>query len=248
MTVKLVDFYKADGLGWYLGIFKATCDKNGDPILPTTGTTNKPALKDGYWYKLDFSSKKWSAVKKATTCAEAVEAGLSCVANSPNQHEQEVKALLENLVKAESDKYKTVIGDGMVMSIEEMPEKTVAEVKAEKLSELSSTAGQYDQYKCETMYVTVADGYKINADIRSQTNMQGLIDMMSDTDTTLYKDFDNAFHRVTKADLTTFKANCLENGQNLYQQKFKYEAQIAACTTVDEVNAITIEFTMMDFS
>ena len=36
--------------------------------------------------------------------------------------------------------------------------------------------------------------------------------------------------------------------ENLYTQKFLDQAQINACTSIDEVNAIEIVFEMMDFS
>lgn len=128
-------------------------------------------------------------------------------------------------------------------------EKTLEELKAEKLEALTAYAGQFDQYKCDDMYVTSSiGGYKFNADIRSQTNMQGLIDVLADDATTLYKDYDNEFRTMTKADLATLKTECIENGQYLYQQKWAYRAQINACTTKEELAAITFEFKMKDFS
>ena len=121
--------------------------------------------------------------------------------------------------------------------------------KTAKLAELSSYAGQFDRYKCDEMYVTSSiGGYKFNADIRSQTNMQGLIDVLADETTTLYKDYDNEFRTMTKADLAVLKSECLQNGQYLYQQKWAYRAKINACTTKEELAAITFDFKMKDFA
>ncbi len=221
---------------------------NGTANYPKYCIEKAPAGKNGYWYKCT-NGASWTAVKKPTTCAEAVEAGLSAVANSPKQHDREVCALLQSLVANESEDYRiTTDSSTLEMSIEEIPEPTFDEVKAEKEAELASVAGQYDQYKCDSMYVTSSLGYRVNADIRSQTNMQGLIDVLDDTATTLYKDYDNTFQTVTKANLETLKSEALQNGQNLYQQKWKLQAAIDAATTVDELNAIEIAFTMMDFS
>ena len=127
-------------------------------------------------------------------------------------------------------------------------EKTLDELKSEKLESLSDYANQFDQYKCDKMYViSSVGGYKFNTDIRSQTNIQGLIDMMTD-ETTLYRDYDNEFRTLTKAELTTLKNECLLNGQHLYQQKWDLQSKINACKSVEELDAIEIKFEMLDFS
>ena len=128
-------------------------------------------------------------------------------------------------------------------------EKTLDELKAEKLEALTAYAGQFDQYKCDDMYVTSSiGGYKFNADIRSQTNMQGLIDVLADDATTLYKDYDNEFRTMTKADLAVLKSEGLQNGQYLYQQKWTLQTKINACTSKEELDAIEIKFEMMEFN
>lgn len=128
-------------------------------------------------------------------------------------------------------------------------EKTIDELKAEKLEALTAYAGQFDQYKCDDMYVTSSiGGYKFNADIRSQTNMQGLIDVLADDATTLYKDYDNEFRTMTKADLVVLKSECLQNGQYLYQQKWTLQTKINACTSKEELDAIEIKFEMLEFN
>lgn len=129
------------------------------------------------------------------------------------------------------------------------PEKTLEELKAEKLEALTAYAGQFDQYKCDDMYVTSSiGGYKFNADIRSQTNMQGLIDVLADDASTLYKDYDNEFRTMTKADLAVLKSECLKNGQYLYQQKWTLQPKINACTSKEELDAIEIKFEMLEFN
>ena len=238
--------YRFDREGYYIGISLAQYDGQ-DLLLPPDCTETKPALKDGNWYK--WTGKSWSAVKIPTTCADAIDQNLTCISNGPGQHNQQVKAVLESLVATDSENYKTVVSEDFVMSIEAIPEKTLDELKAEKLEALTAYAGQFDQYKCDDMYVTSSiGGYKFNADIRSQTNMQGLIDVLDEGTTTLYKDYDNEFRTMTKADLAVLKSECLQNGQYLYQQKWAYRAQINACTTKEELAAITFEFKMKDFS
>ena len=128
------------------------------------------------------------------------------------------------------------------------PPATVEEAKAEKLAELSSVADNYAQYKCPIdMYIVSSTGFKVDADVCSQTNMQGLILMLPEGGTCRYKCFDNQFRTVSREQLVTMVGECKQNGLNLYNQKFAYEAQINACTTKEEVEAIKIEFKMMDF-
>lgn len=128
-------------------------------------------------------------------------------------------------------------------------EKTLEELKSEKLEAITAYAGQFDQYKCDDMYVTSSiGGYKFNADIRSQTNMQGLIDVLADDATTIYKDYDNEFRTMTKADLAVLKSECLQNGQYLYQQKWTLQTKINACTSKEELDAIEIKFEMLEFN
>lgn len=121
--------------------------------------------------------------------------------------------------------------------------------KATKLNELNTIASQYDSYKCNDMYITSSvGGYRFNADIRSQTNLQGLISVHDDVKTVAYKDYDNEFQSLTKAQMQIIFGECILNGQNLYKQKWDYEEKIKACENIEELNSIEFKFEMMNFS
>ena len=129
------------------------------------------------------------------------------------------------------------------------PPATLEEAKERKLAELSQISNCYAQYKCPIdMYITSSTGFKVDADVRSQTNMQGLILMLGEGESCQYKDFNNEFQTVTREQLEIMVREAKQNGLSLYNQKFAFEAQINACTTKEEVDAIKIEFEMMDFS
>lgn len=239
--------YRFDEQGYLLGTCLINKNTKGAWAVPADATITAPTLKSGYWSR--WKGKKWVTEKIPATCAEAIEQNLTCISNGPGQHNQQVKAVLESLVAADSENYKTVVSADFVMSIEAIPEETLDELKAEKLEALTAYAGQFDQYKCDDMYVTSSiGGYKFNADIRSQTNMQGLIDVLADETTTLYKDYDNEFRTMTKADLAVLKSECLQNGQYLYQQKWTLQTKINACTSKEELDAIEIKFEMLEFN
>ena len=238
--------YRFDSAGYYIGTSLAQFVEDS-LLLPNDCTETEPKLKDGYWSK--WNGSKWTNEKIPTSCAECIEKGLTCISNGQGQHNYEVKTLLESLVGADPENYRITFSEDFVMSIEEIPEKTLDELKAEKLEALTAYAGQFDQYKCDGMYVTSSiGGYKFNADIRSQTNMQGLIDVLADDATTLYKDYDNEFRTMTKADLVVLKSECLQNGQYLYQQKWTLQNKINACTSKEELDAIEIKFEMLEFN
>jgi len=127
------------------------------------------------------------------------------------------------------------------------PKKTLEELKEKKLDELTAAGHQYDnQLVNENMVINSSLGFKANADLRSQNNINGLI--AANKEPVAYVDSQNAVHSLTLAQLNTLLAECIENGQYLYQQKWAYRAQINACTTKEDLAAITFEFRMKDFS
>lgn len=236
--------YRFDREGYYIGISLAQYDGQ-DLLLPPDCTEAKPALKDGNWYK--WTGKSWSAVKIPTTCAEAIEQNLTCISNGSGVHNLQVKAVIEALVATESESYRAVVSSDFVMSIEAIPERTFAELKEEKLADLTAAGHQFDNRLVnETMAINSSLGFKANADLRSQNNINGLL--AAGQEPVAYVDSQNAVHSLTLAQLNTLLAECIENGQYLYQQKWTYRAQINACTTKEELEAITFDFKMKDFA
>lgn len=237
--------YQFDAEGYYLN--ETLVQKVGeDYLVPPDTTMIEPTFKAGYWTK--WNGSKWTNEKIPTTCAEAIKKGLTCISNGQGKHNYEVKSLLEALAAAESEHYKTVVSDNFVMTIEEIPEKTLDELKSEKLVELKAISRKYTINDCDEMYLTSSLGYVINADKTAQDNIRGLIEAHEETDLIKYKLYDNSFKNVTIADLKIMLKECAQNGENLYTQKFLYQEQINACTTKEELEAIEIKFTMMDFS
>ena len=126
-------------------------------------------------------------------------------------------------------------------------EKTLKELKEKKLDELTAAGHQFDnQLVNEDMIINSALGFKANADLRSQNNINGLI--AANKEPVAYVDSQNAVHTLSLAQLNTLLAECIENGQYLYQQKWTYREKIKACTTKEELAAITFEFKMKDFA
>lgn len=130
--------YRFNNNGYYKGVCLAQII-NDEILLPPDCTETKPTLKDGYWSK--WNGKKWENEKIPTTCDEAIKNNLTCISNSSNAHDLEVRIILNALVASDSKNYKTVVSDSFVMSIEEIPGPTEEE-KQQKESEEKELALQ----------------------------------------------------------------------------------------------------------
>lgn len=127
------------------------------------------------------------------------------------------------------------------------PEKTLEELKEKKLDELTAAGHQFDnQLVNENMIINSSLGFKANADLRSQNNINGLI--AANKEPVAYVDSQNVAHSLTLSQLNILLQEIILCGQYLYQQKWAYRAQINACTTKEELAAITFDFKMKDFA
>lgn len=126
-------------------------------------------------------------------------------------------------------------------------EKTLEELKSEKLAELTSITSKFDNQLVNTdMIIKSSLGLSINADLRSQNNIRGLISVgLEPVD---FIDSENVSHSLSIEQLNTLLNECALNGQNLYLQKWSYKSQIQQAKTVEELNKIVFNFEMKDFS
>lgn len=140
-----------------------------------------------------------------------------------------------------------VVLDNKFVFADEHIDALLAEAKEKKLDELSKVTVLFEDNLNQDMYFTSSLGFRVNGDRRTRSNIEDLI-RFSPAFPVQYKDYDNIFQKVTEDNLETMLQEHITNGLNLYQQKFSYESQINECQNIEEVNAIEIEFEMMDFS
>ena len=142
----------------------------------------------------------------------------------------------------------TVDSDGhRQFTIVEPPKTTLEEARSSKLSELSTYSHQFDNSLVNNyMIVKSSLGFKVNADLRSQSNINGLIS--ENKEPVLFVDSEDNAHSLSIAQLNTLLSECTQNCQYLYQQKWACRDQINKCKTVEEINAISFNFKMKDFS
>lgn len=159
----------------------------------------------------------------------------------------------------------TVNPDGVSVTFNFSEEKFLEDIKQAKLSELSAQALAFEDNVNKSMYFissifvekevqkddetteTVKEHLVINGDRRTRSNLQDLI-AYQPTDNVIYRDYNNQEHTLTKEQLQVILKEHVVNGEAIYHQKWEYEAKINACTTIEELNAIEIKFTMHDFS
>ena len=127
------------------------------------------------------------------------------------------------------------------------PVVDIEDVRNAKLSEISRITGSFEQSKCEGMYIDSSLGFRINADRRSQQNIEGLIKVLGDNKT-MFKDYNDKFHQLGVTELQTLLVECIQNGLNLYSQKFAMQVAISGMETVEAVNGFEIRFEMTDFT
>ena len=127
------------------------------------------------------------------------------------------------------------------------PEKTLEELKEKKLDELTTAGHQFDnQLVNNEMIIKSSLGFSINADLRSQNNLRGLISV--GVEPVNFMTADNSVQSLTLEQLNVLLNECAQNVQHLYLLKWQYREQIEQAKTVEEFNAIEFKFTMKDFS
>lgn len=127
------------------------------------------------------------------------------------------------------------------------PEKTLDELKSDKLVELTAITRKFDdQLVNNEMIIKSSLGFTINADLRSQNNLRGLIAI--GIEPVNFITADNSVKSLTLEQLNVLLSECAQNGQHLYLLKWQYREQIEQAQTVEELNTIVFNFTMHDFS
>ena len=120
-------------------------------------------------------------------------------------------------------------------------EEFVRDLETERANKLSELSTAFEDAS-ETAHLTSSLGFEIDANETANRDIEGLTLVMSDIDTTLFCDYNNQFHEVTREQLETMRKEIVANSQRLYQIKWQYRSLIEAATTVDELDAITIRF------
>ena len=179
---------------------------------------------------------------------------------------EDITMYLDNYLSRKPNGQELVLIEDILAKYKELKESTELDrAKALKLYELTQKAQSFEDNLNKSMYFissvfvekevqkddetteTIKEHLVINGDRRTRSNIQDLITYQP-TDNVIYRDYENIERTLTKDELKIILKEHVVNGQMLYNQKWEYEAKINACTTIEELNAIEIKFTMHDFS
>ena len=179
---------------------------------------------------------------------------------------KDITLYLDNYLSRKPNEQELALIEDILAKYKELKESTELDrVKALKLYELAQKAQSFEDNVNKSIYFissvfvekevqkddetteTIKEHLVINGDRRSRSNLEDLI-TYSTTDTIQLRDYDNTMREVTKDQLKVIIKENVINSQNLYYQKWAYEEQIKACTNIEELNAIELNFVMKDFS
>ena len=113
--------YRFDNEGYFNGTCAVQDDGKGGVLLPADCTMDAPVIQEGYFAR--FVDGAWTSEKIPTTCAEAIEQNFTAISNGPGQHNLEKRAIIEALVAADTENYRTKVDENFIMSIEEISEE-----------------------------------------------------------------------------------------------------------------------------
>lgn len=243
--------YKFDEDGYFIRAKYAqeSPSVKGKFLIPKRSTQIKPEIPEGYVAR--WNDEVWEYEKLPTSAADFIGKRISH--KSQTEHSRLMRKLLQDFVKADSENYRVVRGsqeEGLYWSVEKIPEKTIDEVRAEKLSELDSAFMSWYEDKAT---VATSLGFVADSDARAMMDVTGLVTTLEaqpvqSRSSVAFMDANNQTHLLSLEQLKTVQVEIIQNGQSAYQQKWALRTAIETAQTKEELEAIEITFTAEDFS
>ena len=191
------------------------------------------SIKDGKYSGDNTLSTAWGAA----FIAGAAERGYEC-ACYPDTETPDFHA---RWVHTPADSKDNVSEDGISIAL------TLAEMKGFKLMQVKNATEGFDsKRKDPSMFFKSSLGFNVDGDARSRDNLDGLKAIGIEPVT--FRDHDNIDHSLTLANLELLIKEANMNRTQLYQQKWKLQAQIDGAKSIKELKAIEIVFRMADFT
>lgn len=234
--------------------YEGKAQKVGDDILMPDNAvqvapeSGKLAANFAKW---NAEAKKWEYEAKPTTAADFI--GKQVSHKSQSAHDIELRQLLQTLVNADSATYRVIRGseeEGLWWGVEKIPEQTLEELRAQKLSQLDSSFKAWYQ---DGATVTTSLGFVADSDSRAMMDVSGLVTTLEaqpaeSRATVAFMDANNQTHLLDLTQLKTVQVEIIQNGQSAYQQKWALRTAIENAQNKEELKAIEIKFTAEDFS
>lgn len=121
------------------------------------------------------------------------------------------------------------------------PGAALALARAAKLTELATA---FEAANARGHFASPTLGFEVDATERANRDVQGLLTLLeaSGGTETAYCDYGNAMRTVTLEQLRALQLELIAWGQALYARKWALRTAIAAAASVEDVEAVEIEF------
>lgn len=246
---EIVELPHVDEDGYFDGLCACMADADGQLMLGAdTYNIEVPADDGKHFYKLSADKSGWEA--EAIPATPEACAGIVLDHYKQTKRIHKLREVLEELTKS-STTYRLVQNpETNARTVEKIPEKTVEEVRSEKLAQLDSA---FSSWYSDGATMVSSLGFEADSDSRAMQDVTGLVTaaeaqaIFSDSGLT-FMDANNVGHQVNLEQLKTLQLEIIASGNAAYQEKWKLRDAIEKAKTKEELEGIEIAFHPVDFS
>lgn len=235
--------------GYFDGTVACMADARGALMLGADCYDIAAPEDDGkHFYKIAADGQSWEAEAIPTTAEECV--GIVLDHHKQTERIHKLRTVFDELTK-NSTTYRLVQDpETNARSIEKIPEKTVEEVRTEKMRALDAAFMSWYE---DGATVVSSLGFEADSDQRAISDVNGLVTAVEAQATlsdsgVIFMDANNVGHQVSLDQLKALQLEIIQAGQAAYQEKWKLRDAIEKAKTKEELGKIVIAFHPVDFS
>lgn len=235
--------------GYFDGTVACMADARGALMLGADCYDIAAPEDDGkHFFKLSADKNGWVAEAIPTTAEECV--GIVLDHHKQTERIHKLRTVFDELTK-NSTTYRLVQDpETNARSIEKIPEKTVEEVRTEKMRALDAAFMSWYE---DGATVVSSLGFEADSDQRAISDVNGLVTAVEAQATlsdsgVIFMDAHNEGHQLTLDQLKLLQLEIIGAGSAAYQEKWKLRDAIEKAKTKEELEKIEIAFHPADFS
>ena len=249
MPNEIKEIPHVDEDGYFDGMVACMADAKGSLMLGADCYDIAAPEDDGkHFFKLSADKNGWVAEAIPQTVEECV--GIVLDHHKQTERIHKLRTVFDELTK-NSTTYRLVQDpETNARSIEKIPEKTVEEVRTEKMRALDAA---FTSWYEDGATLKSSLGFEADSDSRAMQDVNGLV-TAADAQATfaadglIFMDAKNVGHEVTLDQLKTLQLEIIASGNAAYQEKWKLRDAIEKAKTKKELEKIEIAFHPADFS
>jgi hypothetical protein len=239
--------------GYFDGMVACMADARGALMLGADCYDIAAPEDDGkHFYKIAADGQSWEAEAIPQTVEECV--GITLDHHKQTERVHKLREVFEELTRGSTTFRLVQDPETNARTVEAIPEKTVDEVRTEKLQALDSA---FNAWYTDGATLKSSLGFEADSDSRAMQDVNGLVTAAEssaafvDTESgggLIFMDANNVGHQVSIDQLKTLQLEIIQAGQAAYQEKWKLRDAIEKAKTKEELGKIVIAFHPVDFS